>query len=228
MCLQEENRLRAKAIRDQREAEQRVAGTTPQIPKTASGFVATEDVHITKPVNGKRPFNSLAEDGGTNRDGTNRGDEGALKPAKKFTKFVDYNMSSMTDTKGGFLSTEDDPHNYALGTKKQEEEEQRPKHMTIQEWERLQLIKNLKRHKTGPYEPGISVLEDPKERKRCRECNSFEVDFVWEEVFHISVCHKCKEKIPEKYSLLTKTEAKEDYLLTDRESALCLLAVEIY
>lgn len=54
------------------------------------------------------------------------------------------------------------------------------------------------------------------------------------QVFSIRVCKKCKEKFPEKYSLLTKTECKEvsprvglqsfgqligsqDYLLTDPE-----------
>lgn len=236
--LQEENRLRAKAIRDQRESEQRASGTAPTIAKTASGFVPTADVYISKPVNGKRPYQAIstaaaasssstpatADDGGTNRDGRNKGDESALRPARKFTKFVDYNMSSMTDTKGGFLSTEDDPHNYALGARKPDgAEEQRPKHMTVQEWERLQLIRNLKRNKTGPYEPGLSVLDDPETRKRCRECSSLEIDFVWDEVFHISVCNKCKDKFPEKYSLLTKTECKEDYLLTDREPPMCIL-----
>lgn len=130
-------------------------------------------------------------------------------------------MSTMTDTKGGFLSTEDDD-SYGHARKPEgdggEEQQQRPKHMTVQEWERLQLIRSLKRNKTGPYEPGLSVLDDPVERKRCRECRSLEIDFVWDEVFGVSVCNKCKDKFPDKYSLLTKTECKEDYLLTDRES----------
>lgn len=216
----EENRLRAKAIRDQREAEQRAAGTAPELPKTAAGFVPTENVHISKSTNGKRPFNSISvgdSPNGTNRDGRNKGEE-ALKPAKKFTKFVDYDMSAMTDTKGGFLTTEDDPNNHALGGKKPgQQDDQRPKHMSVQEWERMQLIRNLKRTKAGPFEPGLSVLEDEEKRKKCRECKSLEIDFVWEEVFHLCVCNKCKDKFPEKYSLLTKTECKDDYLLTDPE-----------
>ncbi|KAF5637493.1 DNA-repair complementing XP-A cells [Fusarium sp. NRRL 25303] len=218
----EENRLRAKAIRDQREAEQRATGTVPEIPKSSGGFVPTKDVYISKTADGKRPYSSIStEDAskGTNRDGRNKGDEETLRPARKFTKFVDYNMSAMTDTKGGFLSTEDDPHNYVLGGKKpgQSEDDQRPKHMSVQEWERLQLIRNLKRLKSGPFEPGLSVLADNETRKKCQDCKSLEIDFVWEEVFHICVCNKCKEKYPEKYSLLTKTECKEDYLLTDPE-----------
>ncbi|CAH0002067.1 unnamed protein product, partial [Clonostachys byssicola] len=215
----EENRLRAKAIRDQRDAERRAAdGGTPSIPKTASGFVATDSVHI---VGGKRPIDAISKDSGTNRDGRNN-DDGALRPARKFTKFVDYNMSSMTDTKGGFLSIEDDPHNYALGSAAaakagQAEADQRPKHMTAQEWERMQLINRLKRNKVGPFEPALSAHDDESKRKRCRECRSIEIDFVWDEVFHVAVCNQCKDKYPEKYSLLTKTECKEDYLLTDPE-----------
>lgn len=123
----------------------------------------------------------------------------------------------MTDTKAGFLSVEDDPNNFALGGKKTGEDSNRPKNMTIQEWEKQRLMKDMRRLKAGPYEPGLSVLQDESERKRCRECNSMEIDFVWEEVFHICVCSKCKDKHPEKYSLLTKTECKEDYLLTDPE-----------
>lgn len=130
----------------------------------------------------------------------------------------------MTDTKGGFLSTEDDPHNKSMSASAPAgpggPQEQRPAHMTADEWERMQVIKKLKRQKAGPYEPGLSVLADEKERKKCRECGSIEIDWVWEEVFHICVCGLCKEKYPEKYSLLTKTECKQDYLLTDRESRL--------
>ncbi|KAK8141316.1 hypothetical protein G3M48_000285 [Beauveria asiatica] len=218
----EENRLKAKAIRDQREAEQRAAGTAPSVPKTASGLVATDDVYVSKPANGKRPLaTAAAADTGTNRDGRDRGDESLLRPAKKFAKFVDYNMSAMTDTKGGFLSAEDDPHNRALGggasKPGDEQQPQRPKDMTMQEWEKLQLLRTLRRQKAGPFEPGISVLDDKTTRKKCRECGSLEVDWVWEEVFHLCVCNKCKNNLPDKYSLLTKTECKQDYLLTDPE-----------
>ena len=80
----------------------------------------------------------------------------------------------------------------------------------------MQLKKSLQRRKEGPFEPGLSVL-DGGERKKCRECGSWEIDWVWEEVFGTEVCAGCKEKFPEKYSLLTKTEVKDDYLLTDRE-----------
>lgn len=133
----------------------------------------------------------------------------------------------MTDTKGGFLSAEDDPWNKSMSVGgpggKNPGEEQRPKHMTVAEWERLQLLRKLQRQKAGPYEPGLSAITDKQKRKKCRECGSMEIDFVWEEVFSCCVCNACKEKCPEKYSLLTKTECKEDYLITDcMSSHVCL------
>ncbi|KAF4119230.1 DNA-repair protein complementing XP-A cells [Geosmithia morbida] len=147
----------------------------------------------------------------------------AIRPAAKFTKFVDYDMSAMTDTKGGFLSAEDDAsfRPGASSAKQQPgtatDENARPQHMTAREWERLQVLRSLERNRAGKFEPGISVLDEPEKKKRCRECSSMEIDWVWDDVFHLSVCSRCKERYPEKYSLLTKTECKEDYLLTDPE-----------
>ncbi len=121
----------------------------------------------------------------------------------------------MTDTKGGFLSATDDPHNKALHAPSAGDEK-KPAHMTLAEWERHQLLKNLRDQKAGPFEPVLSVL-NKEEAKKCRDCGSLEIDWKWEEVFGCAVCERCKEKYPDKYSLLTKTEAREDYLLTDRK-----------
>lgn len=136
-----------------------------------------------------------------------------IQPARNFTKFVDYDFSKMTDTKGGFLTVEDDPHNKALHSLGADE---KPAHMTMKEWERHQLLRSLRERKAGPFEPGLSVLKK-EATKVCRECGSLEIDWKWEEVFGCAVCNACKEKVPEKYSMLTKTEAKEDYLITDPE-----------
>lgn len=197
------------------------------MPRTDSGLVNTSDIQLAGAAGRKRPNThiSRAEVPVTNRDartaeagGAGSGAGDSLPPAKKFTKFVDYNFSAMTDTKGGFLSTEDDPWNKSMSTDTpgQSGGPQKPAHMTAREWELFQIKKNLQRLKQGPYEPGLSMLSDKSTRKRCRECRSMEIDFVWEEVFKCAVCAKCKDKFPDKYSLLTKTECKEDYLLTDR------------
>ncbi|KAL7623682.1 DNA repair protein rad14 [Parahypoxylon ruwenzoriense] len=249
----EENRLRAKALRQQHEAAARAAGA-PAISKTPSGFIATDDVPVSNTR--KRAYDAISgaarvrETPSSSRDGRANGaspvkdgaagatgqsqaskEDGVIRPARNFTKYVDYDFGKMTDTKGGFLSTEDDPWNKAMsgsttsgsatnksgGPGGEGGAEEKPKGMTAQEWERLQLLRKLQRQKAGPFEPGLSVLQDEKERKKCRECRSLEIDFVWEEVFGCAVCGSCKEKFPEKYSLLTKTECREDYLLTDPE-----------
>lgn len=158
-----------------------------------------------------------SEEPAAHRDGSKQ--DGEIRPARKFAKFVDYHFSAATDTKGGFLSAEDDPWNKTSaggGAEAGPTREDKPKHMTADEWERLQLLRDLKRRKEGPFEPGLSVLADERERKQCRECASREIDWTWEEVLGCRVCHACKDKFPEKYSLLTKTECREDYLLTER------------
>lgn len=122
----------------------------------------------------------------------------------------------MTDTRGGFLTAEDDPFNKNMHSSSvNAKEEGKPAHMTLKEWERHKLLKELRRTKSGPFEPGISV---GSEKGKCRECGSLEIDWVWKEVFGVGVCGSCKDKKPEIYSLLTKTEARDDYLLTDRMS----------
>lgn len=172
-----------------------------------------------------------------------------IQPAKNFgrSEYIDYDFSKMTDTKGGFLSTEDDPHNRAMWSGRGKEEE-KPANMTLEEWERERIRRKLRENRAGPYEPGISILnqadgrdeeeaalleaaenEGAEEYKgkygdgkrdikgKCRECGSLEIDWKWQDIFEISICNVCKDKYPDKYSLLTKTEAREDYLLTDPE-----------
>lgn len=177
----------------------------PPPPRTRSAVAAAGT---------KRTLAALPD---SNRDGTKQTPEGApLRPAKKFAKYVEYNMSAMRDTRGGFLAAEDDPNNAAMRSADADALAGKPKNMSVKEWERLQLIRKLERQKQGPFEPGISVLQETT--KICRECSSKDIDFVWEDVFKVCVCFACKEKFPDKYSLLTKTECREDYLLTDGKS----------
>lgn len=206
--------MRAKALREEREAELLKSPSSRATPSITS-----------QPAQGvKRSFNSMTaasqpanvRDARSNAGGSNRPLDD-IKPARNFTRYVDYDFSKMTDTKGGFLTQEDDPFNKQLHVL-DEREEQKPANMTQREWERHQLLQSLRRNREGPFEPGLSVLDDKSKQKTCRECGSLEIDWKWEEMLRCCICHACKEKYPEKYSLLTKTEAKEDYLLTDRES----------
>lgn len=192
------NRLKAKSLREQREAAN---ANAPSLSRTTS--VAGQ----------KRSFESFTEKPTSVRDAKNRPLDD-IKPARStLGKYIEYDFSKMTDTKGGFLTSEDDPHNKAMRT---EERDNKPAEMTQKDWERQQLLKSLRNQRAGPFEPGISAVKD-EDTKKCRECGILEIDWKWSDIFDIQVCNGCKEKFPEKYSLLTKTEAKEDYLLTEPE-----------
>ncbi|KAJ5165700.1 DNA binding domain [Penicillium coprophilum] len=197
------NRMKAKALREKREAE--LSQAAPNISQPATGAKRS----FTSMVASSHPAN-MRDASSSNRP------LDSIKPARNFTSYVDYDFSKMTDTKGGFLTQEDDPFNKQLHVP-DGKEIQKPAHMTQKEWERHQILQSLKRNREGPFEPGLSVLDDKSKQKICRECGSLEIDWKWEEELKCCICHACKEKYPEKYSLLTKTEAKEDYLLTDRK-----------
>lgn len=212
--------MRAKALREEREVE---------LSKSLSSY-ATASI-TSQPAQGvKRSFNSMtaASQPASVRDARSKATDpnrplDDIRPARNFTRYVEYDFSKMTDTKGGFLTQEDDPFNKQLHVS-DGKEEQKPSNMTQREWERHQLLQSLRRNREGPFEPGLSVLDDKSKQKMCRECGSLEIDWKWEEMLRCCICHACKEKYPEKYSLLTKTEAKEDYLLTDR----ALVSIRLY
>ncbi|CAG8605216.1 8487_t:CDS:2 [Ambispora gerdemannii] len=67
-------------------------------------------------------------------------------------------------------------------------------------------------------DPRNFLSMDMEKNPKCNECDkSIDLDFKFSKIFGVQVCFACKNKFPEKYSLLTKTEVKEDYLLTDAE-----------
>ncbi|KAI0034944.1 hypothetical protein K488DRAFT_76953 [Vararia minispora EC-137] len=131
---------------------------------------------------------------------TSRSPTGASKEAAKLNrdsrlgKYFDYDLSKMVNTKGGFLVEEGEESFDKL----REKERQR---------ERERAMQNI--------EPPVFL--DPRMNPKCAECGSTDIDQTYKKVFRCLVCKKCKEEKVEKYSLLTKTECKEDYLLTDSE-----------
>ncbi|KAJ2841442.1 DNA repair protein rad14, partial [Coemansia brasiliensis] len=90
--------------------------------------------------------------------------------------YYEYNLSTMRDTKAGFL----------------EEEEPAAK---LPE-KRRKIIEDL------PL-----VLQD--DDLKCIECGSVDLDVMYLKMLKVKVCKKCIENVPDKYSLLTKTEAKQ-------------------
>lgn len=201
--------MKAKELRDKLDRERASSSSAP----TATGASRKRpgDPLPAAPSPSKMPMNQ--RDARTNDQ--NRPLE-ALRPARKFASYVDYDLSNMTDTNAGFLAVEDDPYNRAMHTKSRSERDQKPANMTQREWEKRLLLKSMEQHRTNPFENGPGFMQS-KEQKRCRECDTTDIDWKWADTFGVCVCNACKEKDPDKYSLLTKTEAKEDYLLTDPE-----------
>ncbi|ORX38216.1 XPA protein C-terminus-domain-containing protein [Kockovaella imperatae] len=122
--------------------------------------------------------------------------EEPLKRNPGLGKYFEYDLSKLHNSRGGFL-TEDDADDGRIKSVIEMAREKERQRQMIMEGE----------------EPAIFADTSP----RCRECRSLEIDNQFQKVFSINVCKSCKEKFPEKYSLLTKTECKEDYLLTDPE-----------
>lgn len=137
----------------------------------------------SQPVMGQHEHKAVAS---SVRDATN-----VPKKSNLFSKpYIEFNLSTIKDTRGGFLSEENH---------KAEEEDIHAK------W--LNSLQDL--------QPPFS-FDDPRAPK-CYECGTKELDFRLWHVFKTRVCRECRLKMPEKYSLLTKTECRQDYLLTDPE-----------
>lgn len=131
---------------------------------------------------------SLAKDSATG----NKAFKG-IKPSIQKSSYIDYDLSVMKDTKGGFIS--DDP---ATSSKQSEK--------TFEEWQEEQRIVR-----------DLPPPKDPENAVKCKECGTFEINQKLWDVFQCRVCRRCEKAMPEKYSLLTKTECREDYFLTDPE-----------
>lgn len=133
----------------------------------------------------------------------NSGDPNAPLPRdKSLGDYIEFDLSRLHNSKGGFL-LDDDASSGPGGTGA-------PK--TIEEV-RKERERERERIRAA-MEPGI-ILSDRE--SLCVECGSRELNDELRRVFGIKVCRACERKLPEKYSLLTKTEVKEDYLLTDAE-----------
>ncbi|KAJ3287636.1 hypothetical protein HK104_008502 [Borealophlyctis nickersoniae] len=101
--------------------------------------------------------------------------------------YCEYNFSTMKDTKGGFIV----------------EEQVEPE------------AKKPKNDEKRVFDPPIDL--DPDTDLKCEACKSPDLDMNYVKYFAVFVCRACKDAVPDKYSLLTKTECRQDYMLTDSE-----------
>jgi DNA-repair protein complementing XP-A cells len=55
------------------------------------------------------------------------------------------------------------------------------------------------------------------ENETCKVCGSIELDDFLRKHYRVHVCSNCRESLPDRFGLITKTTAKETFLLTDEE-----------
>lgn len=55
--------------------------------------------------------------------------------------------------------------------------------------------------------------------EKCIHCNSIELDGFLKSSFFLNVCENCRQVHSDRYSLITKTTAREEFLLTEEELA---------
>ncbi|KAI8984379.1 hypothetical protein BDF20DRAFT_833888 [Mycotypha africana] len=177
------------------------SSTRKQLTKEQLELIASNKAKALERLKAKRRVREAEQattDASNNPDNVEKKDAAPQpKKARWIKSYYEYDLSKMMDSKGGYIVDEK-----AEGRELQNKKD--------------------KTYKVEPYFPP-SLL--PQENPKCKECSSMDLDPIFFNVFHILLCPSCKEKYPEKYSLLTKTEAKEDYLLTDRKRIRCFAQI---
>lgn len=150
---------------------------------------ATKERLVAAKSGGNKIDKGKAKVTGQNRDATKPLDR-IEAVNEKFKNYIEYDFAKMKDDKGGFIV---------------DEEAEAPQGMTMEEWQAKQ------------NEARAPLPLDHPDAPKCFECGTAELDFRLYNWFKTRVCKKCRNNNPDKYSLLTKTECKDDYLLTDPE-----------
>lgn len=131
--------------------------------------------------------------------------------------YFEYDLSTLKNTNGGFLIDQSDPLHTLSSANSNERSAQVIEAEKRRELERLTKQSRI-RHQSAfdpPLYPGGQLAFS---QPTCVVCKSIEIDQTFRNVFGVNVCNACKNTYPDRFSLLTKTECKEDYLLTDRGS----------
>ncbi|KAK0233361.1 hypothetical protein IW262DRAFT_1444247 [Armillaria fumosa] len=151
-----------------------------------------EEISVSSGLNSnkKRPIGVTPATSNTPTTGLS----GPLQRDSRLGAYFEYDLSKMVNSKGGFLVEDDKDADEEVRRKEKERERQRARQN---------------------QEPAISL--NPDLNPKCCECQTIDIDHTYNNIFKCLVCKPCQDKKPEKYSLLTKTECKEDYLLTDAE-----------
>lgn len=128
-----------------------------------------------------------------------------IKPSIKTSDYIDYDFSTMKNLYGGYI----DPSNSKTISIYGDDDNTKSK--SLEDWKREQQ-KRKDLYELAP--PPLNITDDMK----CSDCKiNIELDPILLDIFKIKICKSCVKNKPEKYSLLTKTECKNDYFLTESE-----------
>lgn len=198
---QRANRLRAKA----QIAAQAAAQRSSREERTNSSARPTQLDTRAGPSTARNATVTVDEPP-SKRPRTASGNNEVLPRDSALGKYIDFDLSKLEDTHGGYLLPE--------APVKGEMETTLEARVRRLEEQRVQQERAIEQAKAN-HAPGVDL--DVESAERCVECGSPELDHNLNRYFGVKVCRRCNREKPEKYSLLTKTEVQEDYLLTDSE-----------
>lgn len=135
-----------------------------------------------------------------------------IRPSVRTQDYIDYDFSTMQDLHGGYINPHDrGNYNSSYGDETSYDNTRNLK--TLEDWKQEQRARrNLYENAPPPEHISLAI--------KCQECHiNIEMDPILDDVFKLHVCKQCAKAYPQKYSLLTKTECKEDYFLTEDELA---------
>lgn len=132
-----------------------------------------------------------------------------LRPTIRKSDYIDYDFAQLNNLNGGYINKYGD-----------NDDGEQTQLKTLSDWKQQQRDSASGLDTTTAESNGadaqIPVLVT--DRDKCSHCRiNIELDPILQKVFHVRVCKQCVRQNPDKYSLLTKTECKTDYLLTESE-----------
>ncbi|SMN18374.1 similar to Saccharomyces cerevisiae YMR201C RAD14 Protein that recognizes and binds damaged DNA during nucleotide excision repair [Maudiozyma saulgeensis] len=134
-----------------------------------------------------------------------------IRPSIKEKDYIEYNFATIKNLNGGYINPQDKVYNEGDPDYYGDDSHNDKKLKTMQDWKNEQKERRMLYENAPPPEHSSVAI-------KCIECHiNIEMDPILDDIFKLKVCKTCAKEHPEKYSLLTKTECKEDYFLTDPE-----------
>lgn len=147
-----------------------------------------------------------------------------LQPAPTFARWYDYDLSTLKDSKGGFLydeqptgssgTTSDHTNARKRGRYDVKSDDTRPPTTVIYPHEMVPGVSHespldAAESSLGPN-GDVRAHQTAWTTQRCRDCTtSPDLDADMLRYFRVRVCRECRDRDASRYTLLTKTEAKE-------------------